>query len=203
MAIASPIDMCDCGRDKIAFSNGRVFCQFCSSEKARITNALRLREYPRLPQIDPDFGHWFAGLVDGEGCFTLRLATLGNKQYVQPGFHLGLRDDDEPILLEICSRLEINKPLKRERAYKGSHPQAEISISSWKLCRKLVDLFDSFPLRAKKKYDYDIWREAVLLRTEGSVYSEELHRRLLRYRDELVSGRKYKPSVGRVLEEGD
>jgi hypothetical protein len=53
--------------------------------------------------IDPGFGHWFAGFVDGEGCF---LITRVGKSY-RCIFSLHLRGDDRPILEEIHRNLGI------------------------------------------------------------------------------------------------
>lgn len=49
-------------------------------------------------------------------------------------------------------------------------PGIGLRIETKEGCRRLVDVLDRFPLRAKKARDYAIWREAVLT-WQGAVHS--------------------------------
>jgi len=56
---------------------------------------------------DTIFGHWFAGFVDGEGCFHIQKET--NRQGFRCLFSIGLRKDDGEILHIIQQKLGIGK----------------------------------------------------------------------------------------------
>lgn len=105
------------------------------------------------------FGHWFAGFVDGEGCFSLQRVPQGQ---VAPRFVVTLRDDDRPILEAIAARTGIGtlRPLPARLTF---NPQATWAVASKRDHMTLVSIFDRFPLRAKKAQDYEIWRRAVLI----------------------------------------
>ncbi len=109
------------------------------------------------------FGSWFAGFVDGEGCFVIRKYSYGKHR---PAFQLNLREDDIGVLLLIHSSLELGR-IYREPAGRGrdgywSKPMAKWFVQNLAGCRRLVDVFDTFPLRSKKSQDYLVWREAVI-----------------------------------------
>lgn len=106
--------------------------------------------------LDPAFGHWLAGLVAGEGYFSI-LKPGGSVQCV---FGIDLRADDASVLEEAQRAVGLGAVRYRETATSAT--------ASWLVSRKaetaeIVDLFNRFPLRAKKARDFERWREAVLL----------------------------------------
>lgn len=143
-------------------------------------------EIPRndLKEVDPYFGHWLAGFVDGEGCFQIQKI----KTYYATLFTLALRDDDSDIIYEIYHRLgNIGHiyPIQAE----GKNSQIGWRVDTKAECLALVDVFDAFSLRAKKANDYIIWRKAVF--AWASCAETEVMGRLQR---ELREGREYKES---------
>jgi len=117
--------------------------------------------------MDDAFGHWFAGFTDGEGCFSIRKTGHIRRRYagsLQCCFSITLRADDLPVLQHIKATLGFgniylqNPPSKRV----NSHPAFQWAVSSQAGCMRLVELFDQFPLRAKKSADFGVWREAVV-----------------------------------------
>jgi LAGLIDADG endonuclease len=60
---------------------------------------------PDAPEIDPEFAHWFAGFVDGEGCFSVRKKNVNGCETYDCQFSITLRADDKPIILEIKKQL--------------------------------------------------------------------------------------------------
>jgi hypothetical protein len=115
-----------------------------------------------VPQnIDPAFGNWLAGFIDGEGCFKIV------KGKPRPGsfqwrwcleFTLALRDDDAAILHEIHQRVGIGH-LHLERPRRGSRQLR------WRICSAadravLINLLERYPLRAKKRKSYAAWKAA-------------------------------------------
>jgi|SRR5271166_1451805 len=107
------------------------------------------------------FGNWLAGLIAGEACFRIH-KVQGGKQY-PCAFRIKLRYDDLPILREIKRRTGFGRINVFFKTKKKSHrPQAAWIVESKAACLQLVKLLDRFPLRAKKRHDYSIWRKAVL-----------------------------------------
>jgi hypothetical protein len=114
------------------------------------------------PEVAPDFGHWLAGFIDGEGCFIV--ARAHKRTNFMCRFQLTLRGDDAAILREIRAATGIGqlRTAHDKRKYVGN------LCVVWQLqaradCLRLVELLDRFPLRAKKARDYAIWRRAVVV----------------------------------------
>jgi hypothetical protein len=109
------------------------------------------------------FGHWLAGFADGEGCFYLRIGhSRGGvvQNNFDMRFSLSQRADDEAILQSIVERTGIGR-LYRVR------PSNSRPIVRWEVHKQvdlcaLIEIFDRFPLRARKRNDFAVWREAVL-----------------------------------------
>jgi len=139
--------------------------------------------------MDDGFGHWFAGFVDGEGCFEVRKSTAGGCLRYVPRFSLVLREDDKAILLEIQDRLGAGCIAKRNKPG-GVIDQYQLIIETRRDCPKLVDVFDRYPLRAKKAREYPIWREAVMewLSSTGPRNWDVMYQYQCRIREE----RRYK-----------
>jgi hypothetical protein len=124
---------------------------------------MQTREYPEVP---PDFGHWLAGFIDGEGCFY-----IVNYKHTREGgyrmcFCINLRSDDVAILQQCAAVTGLGRlkaRANRDSSRLGTRPGMEWIVGRKTDCRRLVELLDRYPLRAKKARDYAIWREAVLL----------------------------------------
>ena len=110
------------------------------------------------------FGYWFAGFVDGEGCFMIRR----QKGRHSTAFQLNLRDDDSDLLSSIAWHLGIGnkRPYTERRGVDrygySHHSTARFYVQNKADCKMLVHILDRFHLRSKKANDYRIWREAVL-----------------------------------------
>lgn len=114
------------------------------------------------PEIDPAFGHWLAGFIDGEGCFCIsrRNYAASRHQGFNLLFTISLRGDDAAVLAEIHERLGVGHRHTRP-ALGASKPAAEYRVVDKAGLLRIVDVFDRFPLRAKKAADFALWREAV------------------------------------------
>lgn len=111
-------------------------------------------------EIDRDFGNWFAGFVDGEGSFILQAIILKDGSRIcHPRLSISLRIDDLPILQEIRDRLHCgNITYGRDgKFFRGSW----IVSRAGDLKFIVIPLLEKCPLRAKKKRDFEIWKEAV------------------------------------------
>lgn len=122
-----------------------------------------------------NFGHWLAGIADGEGSFCVRRSARKDG-YVewQPSFTIGLRADDEDILRQCrefagAGRLKYYSERTSSRGIR-SRPRIDWECRTHGDCMKIVRLFEQYPLRAKKRKDFIVWAEIVryLLATRGS-----------------------------------
>jgi len=113
---------------------------------------------------DDSFGHWFTGLVDGEGCFHARI-HIRKDDHVRclvAYFSLKLRADDTPMLEVIRDALGVGHIYKHNEKL-SKWPQADYRVNHRNdLRRTIVPHFDMYPLRSKKARDYEVWREIIL-----------------------------------------
>ena len=109
--------------------------------------------------MDDDFANWFSGFVDGERCFTYN----ASKRYTTPNFTISLRADDREILEE-CQRQFGGRIRQGERLrtrMPGHSPYVEWRINDIQALCGVVRHFEKYPLRAKKKHDFEIWKLIV------------------------------------------
>ncbi len=133
------------------------------------------------------FASWLSGFTDGEGCFYLGVATKGKvRARLWAVFNVTLRADDGNALKLIQSHLQCGSINLSKR--KDKSPVAQyIAFAIDDLVSKVMPHFDNYPLLAKKKRDYAIWREGVLL-------IHRVHLRERRYVDNKGPISKWKPS---------
>ena len=123
-----------------------------------------------IPEVDSAFGHWLAGFIDGEGCFSIKHQRRGQglktkKGYYYCSFRLALRIDDEAILQEAVRRTGLGSVHYVNAGPTRPHKQAVWTIQARAECLGLVAILDRCPLRAKKQRDFAIWRDAAFLST--------------------------------------
>jgi hypothetical protein len=104
---------------------------------------------------DAGFAYWLGGLIDGEGHFAIKQHSRGTHA---PYFNLKMRADEEGTLRQIERHLRIGTIRREERE---PNDLVNWTVQDKEGCQRLVDLLDKYPLRAKKRLDYAIWREAV------------------------------------------
>lgn len=159
-----------------------------------------------------DFYNWFAGFVDGEGCFYLGVRKRAWKNTgsfysgVDVGLRISLRADDYRLLKTIQKTLKLGRfGFRKKPATNGkytSNPEAFWQINSAKESMVIIKIFDQFKLRSKKLRDYKVWSKAVLkiydIQNNGIKpnqfrprYSDRDYRELLAYKERLSKIRKY------------
>jgi hypothetical protein len=133
------------------------------AERDRKSESQAADRAARVAAFDPAFGHWLAGFIDGEGCFEIaRRDRAGRYTTYEVRFSLRIRDDDLPALKEILQRLDIGRiGGHAHSSHPNTNPSACWMVQAKHECQLLAELLDRFPLRAKKRHDFAIWREAV------------------------------------------
>ena len=121
-----------------------------------------------MHDIDSAFGYWLSGFIDGEGSFNIAKNGRGARYC---SFRLALHSDDAPILREIESRLPVGSVwVGHPPSQRG--PRAVWTVQSKDGCMALVETLERFPLRAKKRRDFEVWARAVRL-WQGMVYASQ------------------------------
>lgn len=130
---------------------------------------------PNRLSITDDFGYYFTGFFDGEGCIVVyHRRRKRPKSY--PEFRLGIqitiRDDDKQVLKYITDN--IGGKLFHQRLQRGStNPSIKWSIENIKdLVEIVLPLFDKYPLHSKKSREYQIWRPLVIQRYIATLGGE-------------------------------
>lgn len=114
-------------------------------------------------EIDRDyFGAWLSGFVDGEGCFMLlRHARPSGRIIRHARFLIALRQDDLPTLEAIQAYWGTGK-IQVRKSYGNSQPQRFFAIWNRPILESvLIPHFGRYPLVAKKRRDYEIWKQGV------------------------------------------
>ncbi|TSC68145.1 MAG: hypothetical protein G01um101466_538 [Parcubacteria group bacterium Gr01-1014_66] len=116
-------------------------------------------------------GDYIAGFVDGEGCFALNFRR--DVRHERPGspmyfywkiiFAITLRSDDSAILESIQNTLECGFiSFTSNGSTINPHNSIRYQVSDMTdLMEKIVPFFDTYSLRAKKKYDFELWKQAL------------------------------------------
>ena len=128
-------------------------------------------------------GNYVAGFVDGEGCFYIR--HYEKKKYSCPEFAIKVRLDDWQIICAIKESLGCGKIFRKQE--KNRHNQAIGLLICRKedIIKKVIPFFETYPLLAKKKVDFDLWKEAALMWSNGEFKTEKGKKRLLEIRSQL------------------
>lgn len=182
-----------------------IYCKACVRQANRDAREDRRRvaaaaRAATVATLDPAFGHWLAGLLDGEGHFAIK--RIGNPARYACTAQIGLRDDDRTALNDIRSRTRIGAiltvPARRSPTGGVQHAGVIWLVSRKADCLTLVALFDRFQLRSKKARDYAIWRDAVLWWSDDSRRGRGKARGtapewgpMLQLKERLEAGRAY------------
>jgi hypothetical protein len=138
--------------------------------------------------LTPDY---VAGFIDGEGCFEL--GVVRNKAKRKYGWQIRIR-----FSLAQKGAMGTLTGLKeffgcgtvRPRPSKSTLNMNVFTLESRReIVAITIPIFDTLPLRIKRR-DYEIWRSAaLLLGTEKHWHSPEVYLRYLELRDKINPGR--------------
>jgi hypothetical protein len=106
-------------------------------------------------RLDP---RWVTGFVDGEGCFHISI----NKQpkmsmgwQVLPEFRIVQHSRDEALLNELQRFFQGGKVVVNHSTRK------ELRIRKLKELRKMIAIFERYPLMTRKSKDFEVFREIL------------------------------------------
>jgi hypothetical protein len=160
------------------------------------------------------FGYWLSGFVDGEGTFILRSPKVRNRPRPSAEFRIVLRDDDAEIVEAIAAFFGCGFVLRNSNARSkiaNAKPIISFSVAAVRShVSVIIPHFDRYPLLAKKRADFRIWREAVLFMASVQAepklhlesprrgfcprWSDERLQTFFNFRERLRDARRYVPS---------
>ena len=147
-------------------------------------------------EIDPLWCSWFSGLIDGEGSFIVSVSQNEHWRGCYVALIIEMRDDDAETLIEIQRTLKCGNISYRQRKNRLVKSNGQVT---WRVQNHgdtrfiLLPLLDRYPLRSRKRYDYILWRDAVLIMGKyKNTESDMRYTELARIRDTLSAIRKYK-----------
>lgn len=109
---------------------------------------------------------YIVGFVDGEGCFCVVISkhrTLKTRREVRCIFEIEVREDDRPILLAIQKALGCGTIYHLQYArYTKWRPHVKLKVSTLRdISTKVIPFFEKYPLKAKKRKSFDIFKRIV------------------------------------------
>lgn len=110
------------------------------------------------PDLEPDFGDFLAGFLEGEACFLItRQPRRANHRCA---VSVGVRDDDQILLSEFAKATRLGTVLPVS-ARGSSKPQGLWTVNSKADCVRLTEILYRHPLRGRKSGDFALWAAAV------------------------------------------
>jgi len=103
-------------------------------------------------------GNALAGFVDAEGSFVITTNNRGTAWSCC--LDVTVRLDDADVLIDLCRVTGLGRVTTRA-ARRTSRPQADWRVASKRECAELTRILRAFPLRARKRRDFEIWARAV------------------------------------------
>ncbi len=139
---------------------------------------------------------WFAGFVDGEGCFSI--SEHRGRTYTVT-LKIGQRADSAAILYKIKEVFggSVCPKATRNRQDRNDKPGMEWTGASRDTVLRLIDYFGRFPLQVKN-VQYELWEEAAKFYFRHSGGSGQKHPRWL-----IEAMKQYKKELERLKEYGE
>lgn len=113
--------------------------------------------------VSDEFGYWFSGFFDGEGCLSVFSRPRTDRYFERRlGVQIMLRDDDGHVVDYIKDKIGIGLAYRSPGRF-TTNPKATYRCEAIKdLAEVFIPLFDKYPLHTKKGREYAIWRKLVI-----------------------------------------
>lgn len=117
---------------------------------------------------DSDIANWIVGLVDGEGSFTIQFQNFPAMRLgfeARPIFIVNLDSKDREILelMRDFFGFGVVKTYERGGDYKGIGKACYYKVTNLKDCLEIMKFFRKYPLRSKKRKDFEMWCECLFM----------------------------------------
>lgn len=113
-----------------------------------------------------EFGYWFSGFFDGEGCIVAftRQCTRSKYSEFRLSVRIMVRDDDFNVIKRIQDNLQVGH-ISRGKSHGATNPTVAWTCERVQdLAEVIIPLFDNYPLYTKKAKEYAIWKPVVIQR---------------------------------------
>lgn len=147
-------------------------------------------------EVPDDFGNWLAGFMDADGTFFLRVDERSHS--IGCYCSIAQRDDNDAILYKIQEVLGVGhvNPCSRATQRQKGMSNAKDAMK-WRvgaigdIIHVIIPLFEKYPLRGKKKRDFELWaRAARIIQTKGHL-TKAGREEIMYLGQEMKDGRKY------------
>lgn len=137
--------------------------------------------------LDPQY---VVGFVDGEGCFCVSIskhATLKRGYEVRLLFEIEVREDDQDILEMIRKTIGCGTIYRLEyERYKKWRPHVKLKVSNLRdIAGSIIPFFDRYPLQAKKRKSYEIFRTVALMMLQKQHLTDDGFRTIQRLKEKM------------------
>ena len=129
-------------------------------------------------------GNYIAGLVEGEGCFSI--AIYKNKKYkikyhVYPSFTIQMHIRELPLLKKVQNVLQCGRIYYNERDNTVNYKIYKQSD----LLNKVIPFFNKYQFHGCKKHSFEIFKEIMLIISTNKHTTQEGINRLFFLKDKI------------------
>ena len=154
--------------------------------RAHSIPAVRRKKERIYEKLNP---HYIGGFIDGEGSFSVSIGkhkTLKRGLEIRVEFSIEVRADDRNVIERIRATIGCGEIYDIPYRKQGWYPHVKYKIGGRKdLINYLFPLLDTYPLQAKKRRSYELFKEVVLLCENKEHISDKGFNRIIRLRNEM------------------
>lgn len=142
-------------------------------------------------QLNHILESYVVGFSMGEGCFHIKICNRRKGRQprlfysICPVFTIVQSEVDLGVLTFTQKVLGFGSLHKARYTEENRRATYILVISGLKRCKKVVELFDKYPLFGQKRKDYEMWKEAILRIENGEHLSVDGFLKLTQLRDNM------------------
>jgi hypothetical protein len=146
---------------------------------------------------DRDLANYIVGQADADSSFVITIMRCKGNKYGLRVLPLWVTEKhgDTEVLEKIHDFLGVG----RVYAFHGkSHPYIALRVAG-RDCAQIVQFFEQFPLRGRKREDFEIWKKAVELyvsHEKGRQWTRHELSQIIKIRHNMESTLKYRRRCG-------
>jgi hypothetical protein len=130
--------------------------------------------------LDDGLGHWLAGLAETRATFSIkRTAAYGvGRRHLAPGcrFDVTLPACDRAVLAELRDRLGFGALFLSDHGAQRPARGGQVRLSVHRIpdCLRLAEALRRYPLRTRKRRQFEVWARAVEEIARGGARSDAI-----------------------------